>query len=163
MVLSPSGETQLVLQLDERNLALVRLGQKALASADAYPKERFGAEVVYINPAVDAQRGTIEVKLRVAQPPPYLRDDMTVSVDIEIARRTGALTVASDAVHDAMGREPWTLALRDGHARRQPVTLGLRGEGAMEIVAGLAEGDLVLASPDATQRDGKRVRARVRE
>jgi len=163
MVLSPSGETQLVLQLDERNLALVRLGQKALASADAYPKERFGAEVVYINPAVDAQRGTIEVKLRVAQPPSYLRDDVTVSVDIEIARRTGALTVASDAVHDAMGREPWTLALRDGHARRQPVTLGLRGEGAMEIVAGLAEGDLVLASPDATQRDGKRVRARVRE
>ena len=163
MVLSPSGETQLVLQLDERNLALVRLGQMALASADAYPKERFAAEVVYINPAVDAQRGTVEVKLRVPQPPEYLRDDMTVSVDIEIARRAAALTIASDAVHDASGRDPWTLAVRDGRATRQPVTLGLRGEGAMEVVAGLAEGELVLASHDAGLHDGKRVRPRVRE
>ncbi len=50
MVLSPSGETQLVLQIDERNLAKLKLGQKALASADAYPAQRFAAELVYINP-----------------------------------------------------------------------------------------------------------------
>jgi len=163
MVLSPSGETQLVLQLDERNLALVRTGQQALASADAYPKERFAAEVVYINPAVDAQRGTVEVKLRVREPPAYLRDDMTVSVDIEIARRAAALTVASDVVRDATGREPWALAVRDGRAQRQAVKLGLHGEGAVEIVEGLAEGELVLASHDVTLGDGKRVRPRARE
>jgi HlyD family secretion protein len=163
MVLSPAGETQLVLQLDERNLALVRTGQKALASADAYPAERFGAEVVYINPGVDAQRGTVEVKLRVLEPPAYLRDDMTVSVDIEIARRAAALTVVSDAVRDATGREPWALAVRDGRARRQPVKLGLRGEGAVEILDGLAEGELVLASHNAAFGDGKRVRPQPRE
>jgi HlyD family secretion protein len=163
MVLSPAGETQLVLQLDERNLALVRVGQKALASADAYPKERFDAEVVYINPAVDAQRGTVEVKLRVPEPPAYLRDDMTVSVDIEIARRAAALTLAAEAVRDAAGREAWVLAVRDGRARRQGVKLGLRGEGSVEILAGLAEGELVLAGQDATLADGRRVRPRARE
>ncbi len=163
MVLSPSGETQLVLQLDERNLALVRPGQQALASADAYPAERFGAEVVYINPGVDAQRGTVEVKLRVPEPPAYLRDDMTVSVDIEIARRAGALTLAADAVRDAAGREPWTLAVRGGRAQRQPLKLGLRGEGAVEILDGLAEGELALASANAARVDGRRVRPRARE
>ena len=163
MVLSPAGETQLVLQLDERNLALVRLGQPALASADAYPAERFGAEVVYINPAVDAQRGTVEVKLRVPEPPPYLRDDMTVSVDIEIARRAAALTVAADVVRDAAGREPWTFAVREGRAARQPVKLGLRGEGSVEILQGLADGELAIASHDAAVRDGTRVRVRERE
>ena len=62
MVLSPAGETQLVLQIDERNLGRLKLGQRALASADAYPQERFAAELVYINPGVDAQRGTVEVQ-----------------------------------------------------------------------------------------------------
>jgi len=163
MVLSPAGETQLVLQLDERNLALVRLGQAALASADAYPAERFAAAVAYINPAVDAQRGTVEVKLRVREPPAYLRDDMTVSVDIEVARRAATLTLAADVVRDAAGREAWVLAVRDGHARRQGVKLGLRGAGSVEILAGLAEGELVLSAQDATVGDGRRVRPRARE
>ena len=104
MVLSPVGETQLVLQIDERNLARLKLGQQALASADAYPAERFAAELVYINPAVDPQRGTVEVKLRVPAPPAYLRQDMTVSVDIEVDRHADALALPANAVHDAAGR-----------------------------------------------------------
>ena len=37
MVLAPAGETQIVVQIDEKNLSQLKLGQKALASADAYP------------------------------------------------------------------------------------------------------------------------------
>ena len=65
MVLAPAGETQIVVQVDEKNLAQLKLGQKALASADAYPHERFDAELFYINPGIDALRGSVEVKLRV--------------------------------------------------------------------------------------------------
>lgn len=162
MVLSPAGNTELVLQLDERNLARVALGQQALASADAYPAERFAAEVVYVNPAVDAQRGTVEVKLRVREPPSYLRDDMTVSVDVEIARRAAALTLAAEAVRDANGRSPWVFAVRDGRAVKQPLRLGLRGEGAVEVLDGLAEGELAVASAANGAAPGQRVRARVR-
>ena len=64
MVLSPAGETQLVVQIDEKHLNLLKLGQSAQVSADAYPDQRFTAELVYINPGVDAQRGSVEVKLR---------------------------------------------------------------------------------------------------
>ena len=163
LVLSPAGETQLVLQLDERNLARVRLGQQALASADAYPNERFAAEVVYINPGVDAQRGTVEVKLKVADPPDYLRDDMTVSVDIEIARRAAVLTLAAEAVREADGRAPWVLAVREGRAVRQPVKLGLRGEGSVQIAEGLAEGEVALATANAGVAAGERVRPLLRE
>jgi HlyD family secretion protein len=70
MVLAPSGETQFVIQLDERNLGLIRLGQPAMASADAYPDERMQAKVVYINPGVDITRASVEVKLGVPLPPP---------------------------------------------------------------------------------------------
>jgi len=157
MVLAPKGETQIVLQIDERNLAKLKLGQRALASADAYANEKFSAELVYINPGIDAQRGTVEVKLRVADPPAYLRQDMTVSVDIEIERHAAALTLPAEAVHDAAGASPWVFLVRDGKATRRAVRLGLRGEGSVEILDGLAEGDLVVHSGNAI-RAGERLR-----
>ena len=162
MVLSPalaSGETQLVLQIDEKNLRLLRIGQPALASADAYPQQRFDAEVASISPGVDAQRGAVEVKLRVASPPSYLRQDMTVSVDIEVARRPAALLVPADAVMASESAAPWVLKVDDGHARRQAVKLGLRSEGHAEVLGGLNEGDSVVpAAGAATLKDGARVR-----
>jgi HlyD family secretion protein len=157
LVLSPSGETQLVVQVDEKNLRLLRVGQKALASADAYPQERFAAQVASISPAVDALRGSVEVKLAVTDPPAYLLQDMTVSVDIEVARLASVLTLPSEAIRDG----DWVLVVREGRARRQPVTLGARGDGRVEVAGGLSEGDLVLpAAAAASVRDGTAVRAR---
>lgn len=163
MVLAPEGETQVVVQIDERNLGRLAVGQSALASADAYPDERFKAEVVYINPAVDPQRGTVEVKLRVAEPPAYLRQDMTVSVDIEVERHAGALALRAEAVRDFGSSHPWVLQVNGGHAERQPIELGLRGEGWVEIRAGLKEGDLVVPAENIAIKPGRRVRAVVHE
>ena len=50
---------------DEKNLALLRLGQPAIASADAFPASVFPARVAFIAPSVDPHRGTVEVKLDV--------------------------------------------------------------------------------------------------
>lgn len=161
MVLSPSGRTQLVVDIDEKNIALLRLGQAALASADAYPAERFGARLAYINPAVDPQRGSVEVKFDVDRPPPYLRQDMTVSVDIEVARRANAVVVPTETVHDSAGRAPWVLKVVGGHLRRQPVTTGASGAGNTEIVAGLQPGELVAPAAGAALADGSRVRPAV--
>jgi HlyD family secretion protein len=159
MVLSPAGETQIVLQIDERNLSRLALGQKALASADAYPAERFPAELVYINPGVDAQRGTVEVKLRVPAPPAYLKQDMTVSADIEVGRSGDTLALPSDAVRDAGGPSPWVLRVSNGRAERRAVKIGLRGNGVVEIREGLAAGDLVVPAAQPRIKDGQRLRA----
>lgn len=161
LVLSPTGATQLVLQIDERNLGRLAIGQRALASADAYATQRFDAIVAYINPGVDAQRGTVEVKLDVPQPPDYLRDDMTVSVDIETDRHHGALVLPAAAVYD-LNSMPYVLAVRDGRALRQSVKLGLRGEGAVEVLDGLAEGDLAMLGANAAFKSGRRVRIALR-
>ncbi len=156
MTLSPTGRAQLVVAIDEKNLSLLALHQSALASADAYPSERFAAELVYINPGVNASTGAVEVKLDVVAPPALLRQDMTVSVDIEVARRAEALVVPMAAVHDA-DSAPWVLRLEGHRAIRRPVTLGLRGAGVAEVLAGLAEGDAVLAEA-VSVKSGARVR-----
>jgi len=158
MLLAPAGETQLVVQIDERNLRLLAVGQRAQASADAYPDARFDAELVYINPGIDAQRGSVEVKLAVAKPPDYLRQDMTVSVDIQVASRERAVLVPTAAIHDADGADPWVLKVVAGQVRRQPVRLGLRGGGLSEALDGLAAGDRVVATASVDMADGARLR-----
>lgn len=157
MVLAPSGDTLLVLQIDERNLGLLELGQAALASADAYPERRFGAVVSHIGAAIDIARASVEVKLRVADPPAYLRQDMTVSVDIEVARRAATLVLPAGSVRDLRGTQPWVLGLRDGRAARLPVRLGLRGDSAVEILDGLAEGDAAIPAGSGVGA-GQRIR-----
>ncbi len=159
MALAPSGETQIVVQIDEKNLAQLKLGQKALGSADAFPRERFAAELVYINPGIDALRGSVEVKLRVPSPPEYLRQDMTVSVDIEIARSAGAVVVPADAVREANSAQPWVLAVDGRRAVRRAVKLGLKGDGSVEILEGVAPGDLLVSAANAAIRNGQHVRA----
>ena len=158
MALAPVGETQVVVQIDEKNLAQLKIGQKALGSADAFPRERFPAELVYINPGIDASRGSVEVKLRVPNPPAYLRQDMTVSVDMEVARRANAVVVPAEAVHDANGASPWVLVVDGGHARRRQVELGLKGSGRVEIAKGVAPGDYLVPASQQGVGDGQRVR-----
>lgn len=165
MVLSPQapgGDTRLLVQIDEKNLHLLRTGQSAVASADAYAGQQFAATVAAIDPAVDPQRGAVEVKLRVVSPPAYLRQDMTVSVDIEVARRAAAVLVPAEVLRDADGDSPWVLVLVEGHARRRPLKLGLRGNGQAEVLEGLRAGDQVLPASGpavAAVADGDRVRA----
>ena len=160
MTLSPSGTTELVVQIDERNLAHLRLGQPARASTDAFPERSFAAEVAYISPGVDAQRGSVEVKLRAQAPPDYLKQDMTVSVDIQVESRRNAVLVPMEAMHEADGRY-WVLRVEDGVARQRPVRLGLRGNGYAEILDGLAPGDQVVLGVATSVRAGDRVRPRV--
>ncbi|WP_085317003.1 efflux RND transporter periplasmic adaptor subunit [Derxia lacustris] len=157
--LAPARAPQLVVDIDERNLALLALGQDALASADARPAERFAARVAYINPGIDAQRATVQVKLDIAEPPAWLREDMTVSIDIAVARRPQALTLPLADLHDLAGGQPWVLTLVDGQARRTPVRVGLRGDLHAEVLDGVAPGDVVIAGAEAVQ-PGQRLRAR---
>jgi HlyD family secretion protein len=158
MVLAPGGVTQLVLLIDERNLGKMAIGQPAIASADAYPGQRFTATLAYINPGIDIARASMEIKLDVASAPAYLRQDMTVSVDIEVARRNGVLVVPGESVRDALSGHPWVMVLRGGRAQRQDVTLGLQGNSQTEIKTGLRAGETVIPASSPTKA-GARVRA----
>jgi HlyD family secretion protein len=159
MTLSPLGRSQLVLAIDEKNLHLLALGQKALVSADAYAQAHFDATLVFINPGVNAQTGAVDVKLDVAQPPNFLRQDMTVSVDIEVAQRKAALLVSAGVLHEPESAQPWVLRAEGDRAVRVPVQLGLRSGGFYELLQGVQEGELLLPAA-ATVAPGDRVSVR---
>jgi len=157
MTMALDRETQILAQPDEKNLPALRVGQKARASADAFPDRSFPAEVISISPGVDIARGTVDVKLRVPDPPDELKTDMTLSVELEVGKRERVLVVPLEAVRDAAS-EPWMLAVRGRRAVRTPVTLGARGGAVAEVLKGLAEGDVIVRQPGKV-KDGQRVRA----
>ncbi|HEX4883683.1 MAG TPA: efflux RND transporter periplasmic adaptor subunit, partial [Casimicrobiaceae bacterium] len=156
--LALDGPVRLTALIDEKNLAVLAAGQRALASADAFPGARFGAVLEYLAPGVDPQRGTVEAKFAVPSPPAFLRADMTVSIDIAVADRDDALVVPALAVRDASSPSPWVLVARDGRAQRRAVKLGARGTDGVEVVSGLAAGERVITTPGIA--DGARIRVR---
>ncbi|MDP3537868.1 MAG: efflux RND transporter periplasmic adaptor subunit [Azonexus sp.] len=159
MTLSPAGDTEMIVQIDEKNLRLLSLGQKAMASADAYPDQRFAAEITFISPAVDPLRGSVEIRLRVPSPPDYLRQEMTISIDIETAKRSDAIIVPNEVIRDAGSPKPWALVVRDGKAERQELKTGVRSDGKVEILQGIAVGEQLVPASILSVRDGSRVRA----
>ena len=161
--LALNGPVQLVAQVDERFLEQLQVGQAASVLADAFPEQRFSARVQSIAPLVDAQRGAIEVKFVLPQQAPaFLREDMTLSIEVETARRERALVVPVDALNGAGAAAASVVRVEhDGRVEERPVRLGLRTLEAAEVLAGLAEGERVLLG--TTPKPGQRVRARVND
>jgi HlyD family secretion protein len=158
LVLAATGDKEILIEPDEKNLALIATGQSALASAEAFPSRRFRAKVSFIAPAVDPARGTIEVRLRIPEPPAYLRPAMTLSVEIEVARKSDALVVDSSLVRDLATNAPWVMAARNGRAERANVRLGIKGDERVEIIEGIDAATAVIPPSERGVVVGTRVR-----
>lgn len=157
--LALKGPLQLVAQVDERYLDQLQVGQNALAVADAFPAQRFAVRVLSIAPLVNAQRGAVEVKLALTGPAPaFLREDMSLSVEVETARRAQALVLPVAALRSdsSLGAQAQVRVAREGRVVEQNVKLGLRTLEAVEVLEGLSGGDEVLLG--VTPEPGRRVR-----
>jgi HlyD family secretion protein len=146
---------EILLPLDEKNLAPLALGQRAKVIADAWPERVLDAHVSYLAPAVDVARGTLDVHLQLDSPADFLRQGMTVSVNIETARRDQTLVIANDVLRARDGQRAEVLRVRDGQVERVGVRLGLRSVALSEVLEGLEPGDWVLG---ADAEEGQRVR-----
>lgn len=155
--LSPTGDTELLVQIDEKNLRLLAIGQTALVSADAWPERHFPASISFISPLVDPLRGSVEVRLRVDNPPDYLKQDMTVSIDIATGDKRAVVLLPLEALRGS-STDPWVMVVRDGRAVRQAVQTGLRNAGLIEITSGLQAGEALVPANNLRLAEGDRVR-----
>ncbi|MGA8009889.1 MAG: efflux RND transporter periplasmic adaptor subunit [Thiomonas sp.] len=154
--LAMDGATEILLPVNEQSIGNLQVGQQARCVADAYPDRSFAAQVNFLSPQVDRTTGTLEVRLRVPDPPDWLKQDMTVSADIVTAQRRDTLVVPNDTLRGVDGDQATVLVLRDGRARPQQVRLGLQGLTLTQVISGLSSGESVLAGNSA--EPGARVR-----
>ena len=153
-----TGDTEVLVPLDEKNLEVLAIGQAAMCIADAYTARPFSAKVSFIAPTVDPQRGTVDIRFTVNPVPGFLRENMTISVNVETGRRDSAIVVPNDALAAMDGNRSELWIVTNGRAARREVQLGLRGLTQTEVSSGLRAGDWVLANARAAVASGDRVR-----
>jgi HlyD family secretion protein len=95
----------------------------------------------------------------VQTPPAYIRQDMTVSVDIEVARRPASVIVSSGSIRRLPNGKAWLMTVKGGRTQQQLVEVGLVSGGKAEIISGLNEKQLSIPSTNTTIKLGQRVRA----
>ncbi len=159
--LAIDGPTELVALVDERFLGQLQIGQRTRVLADAYPLQPFDARLARLAPAVDAQRGAVEIIFTIeGAVPTVLREDMTLSVETITGERSAALVLPLRAmrIDPSDPRRAVVLVLEGERARARSITLGLRTLDQVEITAGLASGSVVLLDPDVSADSRVRVR-----
>ncbi|MFA4944015.1 MAG: efflux RND transporter periplasmic adaptor subunit [Lentisphaeria bacterium] len=133
--------------VDESLIGRVKVGQKAIVTADAYPGKLFEGTVERIatRGTVTANVVTYEVKIEVTSPAKgLLKPEMSANVEILTEAKSGVLAVPVAAVRrQPAGYVAHRVDKGNGRVREVPVNLGLNDGTQVEILAGLAEGDTV--------------------
>jgi membrane fusion protein (multidrug efflux system) len=145
-------------RLPERSLEQLRVGQPLEIVADALPSEHWPAQVEAINPKVDQNGRSLEVRGRFDNASGRLRPGMFVRVRVIVGERSAALMVPEQSIVPA-GDEFFVFRAVDGKAQRVQVKTGVRRDGMVEVAQGLQAGDSVIVSgQQRLGRDGQAVR-----
>jgi len=134
----------------------LKAGQPLKVLVDAHAGRVFPGSVYAIEPGVDDQTRTVLLRARVANPELRLRPGMFARVQLELGVREKAIWIPEAAIVPK-GRESFVfrvIAGPDGGGKADLVRVqtGARKVGEVEIVKGLAAGDLVVI--EGTQKVG---------
>jgi membrane fusion protein (multidrug efflux system) len=141
-------------RLPELYLDRIRPGQALDLTSDVLPGETFAATVYAIDPLVDAQGRAVALRARLDNPGGRLRPGMFVRVRLILAERPDVLVVPETALVPAPGDVQFVYRVADDRAERVEVRTGMRRSAMVEIVAGLAAGELVVTAGQLKLRDG---------
>ncbi len=150
--LSDFDPLQCPIQVPEKDLGKLRKGQRAYITVEAFPGERFQANVLRVNPVVDRATGTIKVTLEV-NGRGRLRPGMFGSVFVELDVRDDTLVIPRAAlVLESLGDVVYVY--EDGVAQRAEIQLGYEEADSVEVLDGLDAGQRVLVVGQDAVTDG---------
>jgi len=136
----------LIAQVQEQDVGAVAPGQTARASFVAFPGRVFEGRVDFIYPSLSADTRTARVRIALPNPDGVLRAAMFANVRIEAAA-AGApvVTVPDSAVLDSGARQTVLVAVGQGRFTPRSVTLGVRGDGWVQVTDGIKAGERVVS------------------
>jgi membrane fusion protein (multidrug efflux system) len=140
----------------ERYSARVKPGQTLQLTVAAHGEEKFSGEIYLVEPRVDVETRTVQVRAYVPNPDHHLKPGMFANVMLSVGNRQAALTVPEDCIFPQGGG---FAVYRDagGVAELVPVETGLRVPGRVEILSGLKAGDLVARSGNLRLSPGRKL------
>ena len=131
----------------EGDLADIKSGQRATVTFRAYRNQPVDGVVSFIYPEVRPETRTARVRIEVANPDGRLKPDMYADVVFQVAADPAPVTtVPASAIIDTGTRQIVLVAKGEGRFEPRPVKLGQRGDGYVEIVEGLRQGEEIVTT-----------------
>ncbi len=147
--------------INESDIAKVKMGTPATVILDAYPDDPFPATVVKIYPEADRQKGTVKVEVKVLQPDlKVIKPEMSAKVTFQsITTQTAAapmvLVPKKAIVTEGSSNSVWVV--RGDSAHLVPIIVGREFQEGVEVKQGLSGGEMVIVVPAATIKEGQEV------
>ena len=142
------------------DLAQVRSGQAVTFAVNAYPGEKSEGRVIEILPAVDTESRSAKVRIQVNNAAGKLKAGMFAQGEIHTGLQREAIVIPAAAVYreDRSAKESYVFVVADGKAARRAVRIGRETDSMLEVTAGLASGDLLVAEQSIEIADGVKVK-----
>lgn len=149
-------------QVDEQDIINVRVGQQANITGEDFPGQTLTGHVISISPVAvkstdpSSTAKQVVTTIRLDRSPEFLRDGMSVDVDILTTNIAGALVVPSAAI-TREGKNAFVYVIRNGKAVKATVKTGASNDMETIVRSGLAPGQVVIAEKNPLVHDGAAV------
>jgi len=151
------SSVRLVVNVVEKDLRIIRVGDATEVEVDAFPGEKFSGRIARLAPVLDPATRTFPIEIEIPNPSFRLKPGMYARVAITTGENENAIVVPTNAVVDAGGgRRGVFLAQPDNTALLRPVEVGIEKDDLTEILSGVAAGDRIVTTGAAGLRDGQR-------
>lgn len=144
---------RILIEVVEKDIPLVKIGQKAEVRAEAYPDRVFEGTVTRIVQALNRATRTMTVEIDLPNKDRLLKGGMFARVEALVGTHPQAVQVPIDAV-SRLEEAQYVYIVRDGKAQRVNVEIGLRDDNRVEITSGLSGNEQVIVSGKDLVHDG---------
>ena len=144
----------------EYEAALVRLGQRARVTLSYDPSHAYAGRIGYIYPYLNPDTRTLRVRFEFDNPGLVLKPGMYVTVELDAQAAEGVL-IPDAAILDAGPRQIVYVKVGEGRYEPRQVTVGLRGDGQAQILAGVKAGEVVVDRANFLLDSESRLRAAI--
>jgi Cu(I)/Ag(I) efflux system membrane fusion protein len=144
--IADASKVWVLADVPERDLAFLRLGADATIRVRHRPNLRFSGQVSLIYPQVNMETRAARVRIELANPDLVLLPNMFVEVEVEAGSEATHLVVPESAVIDSGARKVVIIERGEGRFEPREVKTGVRGNGLVAILDGVAEDDRVVVA-----------------
>lgn len=143
-VISDVSSVWVLVNVYQKDLPYVRVGDPVTIQTDAYP-ETFRGRIAYVAASLDPNTRTLQARIETANPGEKLKKDMYVAVTVSAGTIPNAIALPDAAVLRDGENQPFVYAgTSSGQFGRRSVTLGESLHGQTQITSGLKAGDQVI-------------------
>jgi membrane fusion protein (multidrug efflux system) len=147
-----------LIEVVEKDVPLVRIGQRAEIRAEAYPHRVFDGTVTRIVQALNRATRTMTVEVDLPNKDHLLKGGMFARVEVLVDRHTNAIQIPLDAV-SRLEEFQYVYIVKDGKAKQVAVELGSRVDNRVEVTRGLTGDEQLIVSGKDLVSDGMTVQA----